>query len=126
MHYSFNSNTVYIGDDGYKHNRAFGEGYYIYNQKYTQKISPFIKTKLNYKLSQNTYIGDLVDIYENFYTNELFITQKYSIFNFKLAYILENKTALFGFGTKNYYLEVSNKFSTSNTVLKLNYKIKLW
>ena len=126
MHYSFNSNTVYIGDDGYKHNRPFGVGYYKYNQKYTQKISPYIKTKLIYKLYPNTYIGDLVDIYKNFYANELFITQKYSIFNFKLAYILENKIAIFGFSTNNYNIEISNKFSTSDTVLKLNYKIKLW
>jgi len=123
MYYKFDSQTVYTGEDGYDHAKAFGNGYYKYDTTYTQKLPLRYKADIKYRIFDNIYLGDSViaNNYSSF--NEIYTKYLYANQQYKFGYFIENKLANFGFGYKNFIIEISNKFGSNNKLINLKYKI---
>ncbi len=123
MHYDFDSEVIYKGDDGYNHYRTFGQGYYEYNVSFTQKLSSYYKASVNYELFDNFSIGNNLKIYEDLYAYEPYINTKIYSGRYKLGYEVKSNTLLFGAYFKYIHIEVSNKFGVSNNILNASCKI---
>ncbi len=123
MHYDLDSEVIYVGEDGYKHYKPFGVGYYEYGVSFKQKLPQYYRASLNYELFENMAIGNNLKAYENVHSNEPYVNLKIYKGRYKLGYQLENKTLLFGAYYKYVNLEVSNKFGFAGNVLQAGVKI---
>ncbi len=123
MHYDFDSEVIYKGEDGYNHYRPFGRGEYKYNISFTQKLPSYYKASLNYELFDNFAIGNNVKVYQNLYVLEPYINAKIYTGRYKLGYEIQSRTVLVGAYFKNIHLEISNKFGPSNTILNARCRI---
>ncbi|MEA2050160.1 MAG: hypothetical protein U9O56_05465 [Campylobacterota bacterium] len=125
MHYDFNGQTIYIGDDGYKHSRPFGSGYYRYDIDYKQKLPLYYRSTLNYKINNIISIGDSMEGYNDIVFNQLYIKTKINKnHSFKTGYIYETKNIIFGVDFKYISLECMYNFAMNEKVLVGGYKIK--
>ncbi len=123
MHYDFDSQTIYMGDDGFNHIKAFGIGYYEYDIDYKQKIPIRYKAILEYKIDNSISVGDKLDVNNSIY-NELYIKKNYnSSFDVKFGYIYELKNMILGISYKNLAVEISNGFNSSNRIIKAGFKV---
>lgn len=123
MHYDFNSQTIYKGEDGFNHARPFGQGYYKYNLSFKQKLPEYYKSSINYEMKDSLSIGTNIKLYENLYTTEPYINAKLYFLRYKLGYQIQDKTLLFGLYYKYFNLEVSNKFGPSNDALQAQLRV---
>jgi hypothetical protein len=124
MHYDFNSQMIYMGEDGYNHYRPFASGYYKYNIDFKQKIPMYYKTTIDYKLDDIYNIGLNTDFYSNNSYNELYFTTLLLSSKIKVGYIYENRNIICGINYYNFQFELSNKFGSNHqTVFKGAYKI---
>lgn len=123
MHYDFNSEVIYEGDDGYNHYRPFGRGYYEYNASFTQKLPSYYRASLNYEVFDNLAIGNNLKVYEKMYAYEPYINAKIYSGRYKLGYEVQSDTILFGTYFKNIHIELSNKFGLSNNILNASCRI---
>lgn len=122
MHYDFNSEVTYKGDDEYKHYRSFGVGYYKYDVTLKQRIPQYYKVSLNYEYN-NFSFGDNLEIYNYFYTNEIYSNYKYSNSRYKVGYIIEKNTLIFAGYFQNYIFEISDIYRKNNNIIQGNLKI---
>jgi len=119
--YHFDSNTKYVGEDGYYHYRPFGVGRYYFNSSYRQRVPFYGKYKLSYKLYPDFTIGDSAfwnDKGVNF--NQLYIKSH----NLKLGYVVENKNFVFGVYGKSFQIELSKNLDTNGKYIKLSSEIE--
>jgi len=138
MHYDFNSDTIYVGDDGYNHYRSFGVGYYKYNLSFKQKLQAYYKSSINYEFTDNFALGNNLDYYKNMQFNELYTNFKIDDARYKLGYVLESKTLMYGFYFEDvrvhlpfgyeafwndFVFEISNQFGMSTKNIHANVKI---
>lgn len=117
MKYHFDSNTKYIGNDGYYHYRPFGVGKFIKTSFY-QKLPFYVKYHIK-KYLKNFSFGD-----EGIYSvgaryDELFIRKNL----FKIGYVPQSKSMVFGLYFKNLNVELSNNIKYHTKFLKLFFKI---
>jgi len=118
MHYHFDSNTKYIGEDGFIHYKPFGEGYYKTGYDYFQKLPLFFKYLFEYK--KRYYSVGSEGIYsKNIYCNVPYMRIKIKKFCVKLGYVIENSNLLFGFNFKNFSFEISKKFNFHTNFARL-------
>lgn len=127
MHYDFDSQTIYLGDDGYNHLKAFGVGYYEFHTNYIQKLPLYYKATINYQITDTISLGNTLNGHKKVIFNEPYTSAKIGNTLYKLGYVLGNDDATFGvmfekinlFGAKikNLNLEVSNKFGSGNDTM---------
>ena len=118
MHYYFDSNTICVGADGYKHYKPFGVGHYSYNINFTQQIPIHADSSVNYEITKNIAVGDNISLYEKMHYNELYANVKIASFRYKLGYVAENYNLIFALYHKNFKFEISRGFNTSNKILQ--------
>lgn len=124
MHYDFDSQTTYRGQDGYNHRRPFGKGYYK-DQHYSINMPIYYRGVLDIAPKSSFSIGDNMEGYKDAVFNELYLTvQPLSFIRLKTGYIYEAKTAVFGVYLKHFSMEISNNFSFSQQVLQAN--VHVW
>ena len=116
MKYHFDSNTKYIGDDGYYHYRPFGVGKFIKTNFY-QKLPFFVKYKLK-KQFKNFYLMD-----EGLYSSgSRFDTLFVGKGIFKIGFVPQIKNIVFGMEGKRYNMEVSNNIKYHSKFIKIYFK----
>jgi len=121
MYYNFDSNTKYIGDDGYYHYRPFGVGKYTYGVTYTQKLPYFINYAFSYSFSKHFKIGD-----EGIYSYGGYYNLFYGLYrHFKFGYIPENGNIVLGTVWNGFKLELSNNIKEHSTLIKALLEIKI-
>ena len=123
MHYDFDSEVIYVGDDGYNHYKPFGQGEYKYDVSYTQRLPFYTTLSMDYRYNEQFAFGSLTQYHhKDLYFNELFTRYKN---RYKLGYIIENQVMTFGFYLSNFSLELSNLLSKSKNsfvaTIKINY-----
>jgi len=123
MHYDFDSEVIYKGDDGYNHYKPFGRGHYEYNKSFIQKIPTYYKASLNYALLDNFAVGNNVQVYENMYSYEPYINAKIYSNRYKIGIETQSKTLMFGVYLKHIQLELANKFGLDGNILSGRCKI---
>ncbi len=124
MHYDFDSQTKYMGDDGYYHLKAFGSGFYKFDVDYRQKIPTQYKATLDYSINDNFSIGSNSNGYKDLIFNELYVTHEICGDRYKVGYILETDNASFGAYFKYISLEISNNFGMSARSIQASYHIE--
>jgi hypothetical protein len=112
--YAFDSNTKYIGDDGYYHYKPFGVGQYTIDTNFHQKLPLYIKYKLHYNIDNFT-IGDNATCSKNLKYDELFLKYYY----FKIGFIPQNKNFIYGIDTNYIKLEISNNLKYHSKYIKV-------
>jgi hypothetical protein len=123
MHYDFNSEVIYKGDDEYNHYRPFGVGYYKYDISFKQKLPQYYKASLNYELFDSIAFGNNFKLYEDMYSNEPYINFKVYNGRYKLGYQMIDNTMLLGAYYKNFNIECANKFTLEGNILQASIKI---
>ncbi len=127
MHYDFDSQTIYKGNDGYNHYKPFGVGYYKYNVDFKQKLPTYYKTALNYKLEDNLALGYNLSVYDELIYNEFYTNFKLDDVMYKIGYKfeseLESKDVILGIYCKNFIVESSTHLSRSSSLFLLNLKV---
>ena len=118
MRYHFDSNTKYIGEDGYYHYRPFGQGRFIKTDFY-QKLPFYLKYKIKKKLKK-FFLED-----EGMYSSgarfdALFIGKKI----FKIGYTPQAKNVIFGAEGRNFNIELSNNIKYHSKFIRLNFKYR--
>ena len=116
MRYHFDSQTKYIGSDGYYHYRPFGQGKFIKTDFY-QKLPFYFKYKIK-KSFKKFFLED-----EGMYSSgarfdTLFIGKKI----FKIGYTPQAKNVVFGINTKHFDIELSNNIKYHSKFIKLNFE----
>lgn len=124
MHYDFDSQIVYEGEDGYKHSKPFGVGYYKDNISLKQKIPQYYKGSINYQHSSKISIGNNVNIYDQLFYNEPYLNVKLGDGRYKLGYVLESKEFVFASYFENMSFSVSNRFGSDNNLLVAGFRLK--
>ena len=114
--YHFDSNTKYVGKDGYYHYRPFGQGIFLKTDFY-QKLPFFLKYKIK-KSFKNFFLEN-----ESMYSSgarfdTLFIGRK----RFKIGYTPQAKNVVFGFNNKHFNIELSNNIKYHSKFIKLNFQ----
>jgi hypothetical protein len=117
MHYDFNSQTIYKGDDGYDHLRPFGQGYYKHNINYKQKLPTYYQANINY-----LGVGVNTSGYNSNLFNQLYLQNHFKKLHYKIGYTIENKGITLNAKYKNISLGISRPFSSSKSMLFLGYK----
>ncbi|MEA1983634.1 MAG: hypothetical protein U9N39_08810 [Campylobacterota bacterium] len=123
MHYDFDSEVIYKGDDGYNHYKPFGVGNYKYNQSFRQKLPVYYKASLNYEFYDSFALGNNFKLYNQMYSNEPHVNFKIYNGRYKLGYQIEDNIFLFGTYFRNVNFEVANKFGLEDNVLQANIKL---
>lgn len=124
MHYEFDSQTVYKGEDGYNHRKPFGSGYYKDDEFYVD-MPTYYKGVIDIAPNRFFSFGDNIEGYKKTVFNELYISlQPFSRVRLKSGYIFEAKTAVFGIYFRNISMEISNNFSFSQQIMQAN--IHVW
>ena len=118
MHYDFDSETIYLGEDGYNHKRPFGVGKYSYNINYNQELPLFYRGSFDYKVTNNISIGNNLNGYNSVVFNEVYLNTKIYHGRYKVGYIYEIKSFIFGAYFKYFKVEISNNFGLSNKVMQ--------
>ena len=124
MHYDFDSKTIYLGKDGYNHRKPFGVGYYKYDINYKQDLPMFYRGSLNYEFNTIVSLGANLNGYKEYYFNELYCNIKLYNTRWKVGYINEASTLIFGAYFDHFNVEISNNFSFSQQVMQA--KIDFW
>lgn len=120
MHYDLDSQTIYIGEDGFNHQKPFGVGYYKYNTKYKQKLNRYSKIDLAYSLNEHFILSNTIDIHENnIYNNMAILYKNYNNF-YKIGYIKELEKTNIGLYFENISFELFNSFNLKDNLLLLN------
>jgi len=121
MHYDLDSKTIYKGDDGYNHQKAFGVGYYKYDINYKQKLNRHTKVELSYNLSENFILNNSTNIYTNSIYNNTAILYKRDNSFYKIGYIQELNKFNLGIYLKYLSVELYNSFDLQKNLLFLNF-----
>jgi len=124
MEYVFDSDTVYVGEDGYNHRKPFGIGSYQDNVSYTQYLPLFYRASFDYALFENFSFGNNLSGYRSVVFNEPYVTMKLYNTRWKLGYMYEAKTVMFGAYFNHFQVEISNNFSFSQQVMQA--KVHIW
>jgi len=124
MHYDFDSQTRYLGADGFYHLKAFGSGFYEFNVDYRQKLPMQYKATLEYSINDDFSIGTHANGYKDLMFHELYLSHNICGDRYKIGYMLETKNASFGAYFKYISLEISNNFGMSSRSIQANYHIK--
>ena len=122
MHYDFNNEVVYKGDDGYNHYRSFGIGYYKYNINFKQKTPQYYKASVNYEYKSFSF-GDNFEVYKYLNSNEIYMSYRYLTGRYKLGYVLEYKTFIFATYFENFIFEITDTFEDKHNIFQGNLKI---
>ena len=119
LKYHFDSDTKYIGDDGYYHHRPFGVGYYKFDVDFHQVLPLFIKYSFKYQ-KNGYFVGDesLYNLKTGF--DKIFIGYKH----LKLGFIPQTKNIIYGINTKYINLEISDNIREHSKYLSLFMDIK--
>ena len=118
LEYHFDSDTKYIGDDGYYHYKPFGVGKYYTNVSFYQRLPKFLKYSVSYK--KNIEIGD-----NGLYSTGARYDELYAIYkHIKLGYVPQTKNAIFGLIFRNFRMEASSDIKKHSKLIKLNLEIK--
>ena len=117
MYYHFDSNTTYVGEDGYLHQKPFGVGYYKRSYSFFQKLPIFFKYNLVYNLKKTNMGSSGIFSSGNFF-NMPFLEYKIKSFFIKTGYILESKMMVFGVKRKNWMIEFSKNLKLHSKALK--------
>jgi hypothetical protein len=121
MEYHFDSNTKYVGEDGYYHYKPFGIGRYKTDVNFFYRLPVFIKYSLERNLKKDYFLGVNGLFTEGVNFNEMYIGYKY----FLVGYIPQTKYYIFGIKTRHFGLKISNdiKFHSKTIVcsLKINF-----
>ena len=123
IYYKFDSDTTYYDEDGYKHSRAFGNGYYEFDIDYKQKIPMYHKLSIDYKINEYLNIGNNLVGYKSANFNEPYIMINKNNHRVKFGYGIEVKNAVFGYYYKNIGIQLSNKIGSNQSNLITTYKI---
>lgn len=124
MHYDFDSQTIYLGEDGYNHYKQFGSGYYKFDINYKQKIPFYSKATIDYSIKDDISLGHNFQAFNRIYCNEPYITYALASKKFKLGYSIESQNINFGLYLKYISIEVSNNLSMDENVIGAKYHIK--
>jgi len=124
MEYTFDSKTIYLGEDGYNHRKPFGVGKYQDNVSYTQYLPLFYRASLDYALFENFSIGNNLSGYKDVVFNEPYLSFALYKSRWKLGYMYEAKTVIFGANFNHFQVEISNNFSFSQQVMQA--KVHIW
>jgi len=124
MTYFFDSQTVYVGADGYNHRKPFGVGKYEDNVKYKQYLPMFYKGTIDYALYSFLSIGNNLSGYKDVVFNEPYVTLKVYNSRYKVGYMYEANTAIFAAYFQHFKVEISNNFSFSQQVMQA--KVHIW
>jgi len=119
LQYSFDSQTKYVGEDGYYHYKPFGVGKYVFDVSYRQKLPVYMKYGIKYKKG-NLFFGDRGVAGAGVRYDELYTGYK----NFKIGYVLQSKTFVFGVKYKKVLLEFSEKLNKHTRTVYLNLEMK--
>jgi len=117
MQYHFDSNTKYIGDDGYYHYRPFGSGEFI-KTNFFQKLPFFLKYNIA-KSKKNIFYGINGTYSNNEVFNEMFVGYD----KFKIGYVIESKNFIIGYINKNFEIDISDTLKVSSRLIKIKFKI---
>ena len=118
MYYHFDSDTKYIGDDGYIHYKPFGKGFYKTDYNFFQRLPLFFKYNLHF--SKNNFIFGSEGIYtQGNYFNVPYLKFKLKKLWLKAGYVLENKNFVYGISGKSFAIEVSNNLKFHSKFIKL-------
>ena len=119
LEYHFNSETKYIGDDGYYHYKPFGIGKYKIDSNFHQELPTFLKFSTIYNMNYFK-IGNN-SIYQNDAKfNKVFIILKH----LKIGYLLETKDISYGIDTEKYKFEISQNIKNHTKSIQLFVKVK--
>ena len=124
MYYNFDSQTVYLGDDGYNHRKAFGIGYYKDGVKHQQHLPIFYRASIDYQFLNFFSLGNNISGYKDVIFNEPYVTIKLYNSRYKVGYMYEGKTAIFAAYFKYFKVEISNNFSFSQQIMQA--KVHIW
>jgi len=124
MHYDFDSETIYVGEDGYNHYKPFGVGYYKENSTLKQKIPHFYKSSFNYVYNDQISLGNNLDLYDGVYYNEPYVNVKIGNGRYKVGCVIENQEFVFGAYFKNLALGISNSFGLGNDMIAADVKLR--
>jgi len=118
MYYHFDSNTTYVGEDGYLHQKPFGVGYYKKDINFYQKLPLFFKYNFEYKsrfgLEGIYSLNNRFNLpYFRYFIHRFFV---------KIGIVLENKNIFFGFGKRNWSVEFSRDLDLHTNFIKLGLK----
>jgi hypothetical protein len=127
MIYHFDSNTKYIGTDGYYHFKPFGVGYYSYSDFY-QRLPFLYRYNFNYCFRNFPLIVGL----EGAGTMETFFSEIYSKyhfsflfpFNLKIGYVYQRNTYIAGLSTKHLAIEFSDNLEKHTKFARIYFKIQ--
>ena len=108
--YSFDSDTKYVGDDGYYHYKPFGVGQYFVNTDFHQKLPLFSKYSIKYL---NIGVNGLYANNTNY--NEIYFKYRF----LKFGYVPETKNIIYGIDTKCLKIEISDNIKEHSKYLKL-------
>jgi len=124
MSYIFDSQTVYIGDDGYSHRKPFGIGRYEDHINYKQHLPMFYRASIDYAFYDYLSVGNNLSGYKDVVFNEPYITFRVYNSRYKVGYMYEANTAIFAAYFQHFKVEISNNFSFSQQVMQA--KVHIW
>jgi hypothetical protein len=113
MEYKLDSNTKYIGKDGFYHYKPFGVGKYYKNIDFYQKLPLFTKYGLTYK-STIWEFGDN-GLYNSGIRYDTFFV-KYKML--KVGYIPQSNNFTYGICSKYINIEISQNLKYHSRYLK--------
>lgn len=120
MHYDFDSQVIYRGDDGYNHYKPFGVGYYKENQKFKQTLPMYYKAAIKYKINELLSVGNNIDLYDKVFYNEFYTILNFEHGKYKIGYIDKTNDFILGASFRYFALELTKNPQTSNNMIKGN------
>jgi hypothetical protein len=125
MRYDFNSDTIYLGDDGYNHLRPFGRGKYLYTKDYKHTLPLHYKIDFQYNLYKNFSAGFKIIGNEEINMQQIFTKVKHENINYEIGYINKANLATIAFSNDKYKIEFSNKFGANNLASIFSYNMDI-
>ena len=110
MKYHFDSNTKYVGNDGYYHYKAFGIGKFI-KTDFFQRLPLLMKFNLRKK-----FFG----ISSEYCDGNKFYEPYFYYKKFKIGFVPTTKNIVFGYNSNYFNFEVSNSLKYSSKFVTLN------
>jgi len=123
MRYIFDSNTKVLGEDGFYHLNAFGQGKYYYNINYKQKLDIKYKINLKYKVNNILTIYNNIQGIKSTYFDHLYLAFSKNNIHVNIGNVLNTNTLTYGLGYKNFNLIASKtNTNTQSIILSMKYK----
>jgi len=121
MEYHFDSQTKYVGDDGYYHYRPFGVGKYVVDTTFHQKLPVFVKYAFEYK-KELLKFGDNGLFSQGARFDELYVGYR----GLKIGYVPQSKNMIYGIYTDSFSAEISNSLKKEHTrMIKISFEMKI-